>query len=100
MYAYCYLSWRLNCPHQPEEARKKVQARPPSPVVVFNLIFEQLVEQFGPGSVDECETDYKGECLQRILEQGKSWGFWPETPRVGEWKSNLPDAGTDKNNRK
>ena len=75
-----------------------MQARPPSPIVVFNLIFERLVEQFGPGgpdSLDECETDYKGECLRRILEEGKSWGIWPETPHVGEWKGTGPAPDDD-----
>lgn len=67
-------------------------------MVVFNLILEKLVEQFGPGSpasLDECEVDYKGECLRRILEEGKSWGAWPETPHVGEWKSTGPAPDDD-----
>ena len=85
MYAYRYLSWRLNCPHQPIEVRELVEMQKPSPSVVFNILGDELIEQYGTG-FDEAD-DTKAYFTKRILEEGRSWGFWPSAPRVGEWKS-------------
>ena len=85
MYAYRYLSWRLNCPHQPIEVRELVEMQKPSPSVVFNILGDELIEQYGT-RFDEAD-DTKAYFTKRILEEGRSWGFWPPAPRVGEWKS-------------
>ena len=91
MYAYRYLSWRLNCPHQPDHVKNLVKAQKPSPGTVFNLLADHLVEQFGSGIPDDNEDDWGAIYTKRILEEGRSWGAWPEAPRVGEWKSNQDD---------
>ena len=56
---------------------------------MFNLLADNLVEQFGSGIPDENEDDWGGAIyIIRILEEGRSWGAWPEAPKVGEWWSN------------
>ena len=55
MFAYRYLSWRLNCPHHTDEVKKQVEAQKPSPDVVFNYLGDKLVEQFGTAVEDNYE---------------------------------------------
>ena len=85
MYAYRYLNWRLNCPHRPARVKRFIKQQNPSPQVVFNFLGDYLVDQFGTGSVEDNEYDVRGELVNRILMEGRSWGHWPKAPSVGDW---------------
>ena len=85
MYAYRYLNWRLNCPHRPARVKRFIKQQNPSPQVVFNFLGDYLVDQFGTGSVEDNEYDVRGELVNRIFMEGRSWGHWPKAPSVGDW---------------
>ena len=82
MYAYRYLSWRLNCPHWPEDVKALIKGFKTSPQTVFNYLGDRLIEEYGTNVDDNEIKDY---ITKRILEEGSSWGHWPKAPKVGEW---------------
>ena len=91
LYAYRYLSWRLNCPHHTDDVLELVSNNKPEIGVVWSVVIKEIIKWHGTGGVSDEEIDVKEETLKNIYENGMSFGHFPDAPHVGEWKNPLQE---------